>query len=87
MELKHDELYYMTPKEYEELSEGWSWRVKFREEQEARYVTILANASGNLKKKLRIEDILGRNTMAQKKQIAERRKVLARRRKLEKEEE
>lgn len=76
----------MTPKEYTELSEGWTWRVKFQEEREAKYVTILANAAGNLKKKLRIEDVLGRNTMAQKHQIAERRKVLAERRKREKEE-
>ena len=77
----------MTPKEYTELSEGWTWRVKFQEEREAKYVTILANAAGNLKKKLRIEDVLGRNTMAQKHQIAERRKVLAERRKRKQEEE
>ena len=76
----------MTPKEYTELSEGWTGRIKFQEEREAKYVTILANAAGNLKKKLRIEDVLGRNTMAQKHQIAERRKVLAERRKREKEE-
>lgn len=85
--MKHDELYALTPKEYEELSTGWGWRVKFQEEREAKYVTILANASGHLKKKLRIEDVLGRNTMAQKRQIAERRAVLAERRKREKEEE
>jgi hypothetical protein len=86
LELKHDELYSMTPREYEELSEGWSWRYKFQEEREAKYVTILANASGHLKKKLRIEDVLGRNTMSQKKEIAERRKVLAERRKRKEEE-
>ena len=75
----------MTPREYTELGEGWNWRYKFQEEREAKYVTILANASGHLKKRLRMEDVLGRNTMAQKKEIAERRKVLAERKKREQE--
>ena len=77
----------MTPREYTELGEGWNWRHKFQEEREAKYVTILANASGHLKKKLRMEDVLGRNTMAQKKEITERRKVLAERKRQEKEKE
>ena len=77
----------MTPREYTELGEGWNWRYKFQEEREAKYVTILANASGHLKKKLRMEDVLGRNTMAQKKEITERRKVLAERKRQEKEKE
>lgn len=85
--MKHDELYAMTPAEYRELGEGWQWRQKFREEQEAKYVTILANAGGHLKKRLRIEEVLGRNTMSQKKQIDERRKVLAERKRQQQEEE
>ncbi len=71
----------MTPREFHDLSKGWNWRQQHREEREAKYVTILANVSGNLKTRLRIEDVLGRNTMQQKKEISERRKVLAERRK------
>ena len=76
----------MTPREYTELGEGWNWRYKLQEEREAKYVAILANASGHLKKRLRMEDVLGRNTMEQKKEITERRKVLAERKRQEKEE-
>jgi hypothetical protein len=71
----------MTPREFHDLSKGWNWRQQHQEEREAKYVTILANVSGNLKTRLRIEDVLGRNTMQQKKEISERRKVLAERRK------
>ena len=71
----------MTPKEFQELSKGYNWREQYQEEREAKYVTILANASGNLKTRLRIEDVLGRNTMRQKKEIKEKRKLLAERRK------
>ena len=71
----------MTPREFEELAKGYNWREQHQEEREAKYVTILANASGNLKTRLRIEDILGRNTMQQKKEISEKRKLLAERRK------
>jgi len=71
----------MTPREFHDLSIGWNWRQEFQEEREAKYVTILANASGNLKTRLRIEDVLGRNTMRQKKDISEKRKILAERRK------
>jgi len=71
----------MTPIEYRELAEGWEWRHKFQEEREAKYVAILANCSGNMKTRLRIEDILGRNTMQQKREIKERRKVLDERKK------
>ena len=71
----------MTPREFHDLSKGWNWRQQHQEEREAKYVTILANVSGNLKTRLRIEDVLGRNTVQQKKEISERRKVLAERRK------
>ena len=71
----------MTPREFHDLSVGWNWRHQHLEEREAKYVTILANATGNLKSRLRIEDVLGRNTMRQKKEIREKRKLLAERRK------
>ena len=71
----------MTPREFHDLSKGWNWREQHQEEREAKYVTILANVSGNLKTRLRIEDVLGRNTMQQKKEISERIKLLAERRK------
>lgn len=71
----------MTPREFHDLSVGWNWRQQYQEEREAKYVTILANASGHLKTRLRIEDVLGRNTMRQKKEISEKRKILAERRK------
>ena len=71
----------MTPREFHDLSKGWNWRQQHQEEREAKYVTILANVSGNLKTRLRIEDVLGRNTVQQKKEISERRKVLTERRK------
>ena len=81
MALKHTELYAMTPREFHDLSMGWNWRQQHQEEREAKYVTILANASGNLKSRLRIEDVLGRNTIRQKNEISENRKLLAERRK------
>jgi len=71
----------MTPQEFQDLSVGWNWREQRREEVEAKYVTILANAGGNLKTRLRIEDVLGRHTMRQTKDISEKRKILAERRK------
>jgi len=76
----------MTPREYYDLVEGWNWRRKFKEETEAKYVTILANSGGNLKRRLRIEDVLGRNTMSKKEEIAARRKELERRKKNKEEE-
>lgn len=48
----------MTPKEFNDLAEGYLWRRREREDLTAWAVSIIANASGNLKQPLKPADLL-----------------------------
>lgn len=69
--LKPWEFERLTIKEFTGLVEGWHWRRREKEDLAAWSVCILANASGNLKKKLTIPQLVasfGRKTETQKRE-------------------
>jgi hypothetical protein len=49
-----------TPSEIYAILEGWEWRCNYQIEWTAIWVCALMNASGNLKRAVRPEELLGR---------------------------
>lgn len=58
--LRPSEFRLLTPGEFFALVDGYHRRQSIREEQEARWVSMLMNATGNYKQTVTIEAVLGR---------------------------
>jgi len=58
LNITHNQLYRMTPKEVHDRLEGWLWRERRIEEQHARWVAVLVQP--HTKERVTAEKLLGR---------------------------